>query len=344
MKVAEIALEYQPLIPAAPVPTGRLHEQACSNDKGTVEHWKPQWLEQIRKNKETFGSFMEKSVAKFYGLHKCGAAIIAGSGPSLKWNAHELKNRGDIPLISCLHNFHRFEDLDLAPEFYVTLDAGDITIEEVTEGGAKDEEWYWERTKERKLIAFIGTHPKLLEKWRGEIYFYNAPVPDQDYIAKLDEIERFNLYFSNGGNVLGSCLYLARGILGATTIVFVGADFSFSYGSLKDGEIKHTFHSWDSKYDKKMGVTVRVTDVYGNKVKSWPSYMNFKAYFDWFASHVGGYYINATEGGCLGAYPDGNIAQFKYMDLKDALAELLLYKNIEECVLNPEVEYRKILY
>ena len=88
--------------------------------------------------------------------------MLAGSGPSLVYNGEKLKNRGDMPLISCLHNFHFFEDRDIKVDFYVTLDAGPITITEVSEGGKHDADWYWERTKDCTLVAFIGTHPDLI--------------------------------------------------------------------------------------------------------------------------------------------------------------------------------------
>lgn len=344
LKTAEVVLEYQPLIPQAPSSQDDLYKRACSNDKGTVDHWQEQWLSNIKFNKARFGSFAEHSAGKFFGANKYMPAIVAGSGPSLKHNAAKLAERDTIPLVSCLHNFHLFEDLGLETDFYVSLDAGEVTVEEVSEGGKHDEEYYWQQTEKRTLIAYIGTHPTLLEKWRGQVYFFNAPVPNQEFMKRLDEIEKFNLFMSNGGNVLGGCLYFAKAILGCASIIFTGADFSFGYPTITDGDVKHKFHSWDSKYDKKMGQTLRVTDIYGNKVHTWPSYYNFKHYFDWFAGNVAGTYINATEGGCLGAYAQGNIAQFKYMDLEDALKEFQAFKQIQEPAENPGVDYRKLLY
>jgi hypothetical protein len=344
LKTAEIVLEYQQIIPGPPMAKETLHQQACTNDVGTVNHWAKIWLDNIRANKDRYGSFKENSVAKFFGAYKYQPAIVAGSGPSLKKNAAKLKDRGGIPLISCLHNFHYFEDLELNPDFYVSLDAGDITIEEVCEGGSKTPDEYWALTKDRVLLCYIGTSPRLLEKWQGKVYFFNAPVPEPGFLVEQDKIEKFNLYFSSGGNVLGACLYAAKGLLGCSSVVFVGADFSFGYPTIKDGEAKHSFHSWKSKYDKELGRTIKVPDIFGNKVHTWQSYYNFKHYFDWFACHVGGEYINATEGGCLGAFNEGNISQFKYMDLSDALKQFTNFNEVMEPTLNPEVDYRKILY
>lgn len=344
LKTVEMVLEYQPIIPGPPQAKEALHSQACSNDAGTISHWHKTWVDNIKANKARFGSFKEHSVGEFFGSYRYQPAIVAGSGPSLKRNAHKLKDRQGIPLISCLHNFHFLEDLNLAPEFYVSLDAGELTIEEVYEGGSKTPDEYWARSKDRTLLCYIGTSPKLLEKWQGKVCFFNAPVPDRNFIEETDKIERFNLYFATGGNVLGACLYTAKGLLGCGSVIFVGADFSFSYPKLEDGKKEHTFHSWKSKYDKDIGQCMVVRDIFGMPVKTWPSYYNFKNYFDWFACHVGGELINASEGGCLGAYSEGNINQFKYMDLEDALAQFTRFNEVREPMLNPDVEYRKILY
>ena len=55
-----------------------------------------------------------------------------------------------------------------------------------------------------------------------------------------------------------------------------------------------------------------------NKRKTWASYLAFKFYQDHMVSTVPGTYINCSEG-LMGAYQEGNIQQFQYMDLKTAL-------------------------
>lgn len=336
MRVAEILLEYQNLIEAPPVSPGVLYRNACSNDDATINYWQHIWLGNITANKSRFGSFAERSISQEFKKYQYQPVIIAGAGPSLKVNAHELHNRGSIPLVSCLHNFHYFEDLGVAPDYYVTLDAGPVTIEEVSEGGKRTPDEYWELTKDRTLIAFIATDPRLLEKWQGKILFFNSPLPNLGLIQKFDEIERFNALMSTGGNVLGACLYFGKAILGASEIIFIGADFCFGYDN--------KFHAWDSKYDKNMGLTIPCTDIYGIKRKTWQSYYNFKGYFDSIPLRLPGIYYNCTEGGCLGAYPEGNIAAFKYLDLKDCLKILNMNQDIAETLKNPESGSKTILY
>lgn len=334
--LVEMCLEFQNNIEQPPIAPADLYKQACVGDGPTIEAFRETWISNIRENKKTFGSFKEKSIGKFFNKYKYRPCFVAGAGPSLKKNGEELKNRGDIPLVSCLHNFHFFEDRGINVEFYVTLDAGKVTVEEVSEGGANPPEWYWERTKGKVLCAYIGTHPELLKKWQGEIYFYNSPIPDDKIKAALNEIEPFNCYVSTGGNVLGACLYIAKGFFGCSTIAFVGADFSFSYTK--------KFHAWDSKYDAALGYVLKACDIYGNKVLTWQSYNNFKAFFDQLCCQVPGFWVNCTEGGTLGSYYEGNISAIKQMRLKDFISMHNMSDYLIGQVNSPEVENLTILF
>lgn len=332
-----IELEYQNYITNPPVSTNQLWNQACSNDVTTVNHWRDHWIRNIQSNFKTHGPFSDRSIGELFGKYQGKSCVLAGSGPSLGYNGHLLKDRGDIPLISCLHNFHFFEDRGIPVDFYVSLDAGDITAEEVSEGGEKSDEEYWEMTKDRTLLAWIGASPLLLKKWKGKILFFNCPVPDQEVIDAQEKLEVFNIFVSNGGNVLGGCFYIAKAILGCVTTAFVGADFCFSY--------QNKFHAWKSKYDAKMGHVIRMVDVFGNKVHTWQSYANFKSWFEHMALTIPGIYINCTEGGTFGAYPEGNIMAVQQMPLYSFLN--MHNRNISEILpqcKDPKIKEKKILF
>lgn len=334
---ATVLLEYQDIIPGPPVPVQSLYGQACANDGVTVDSWSKTWVSNIKANRVTTGGdFSTTGVGKLLGLHQNKACILAGSGPSLKVNGHLLKNRGGLPLISCLHNFHFFEDLGIKPDFYVTLDAGAIVLDEISEGGKLTPEEYWARTEGVPLVAYIGSHPELAKKWRGPIHWYSAALPAGETRKLADEAAGFYTRMGSGGNVLGACLYLAKGFLGCQTVAFVGADFSFDYAN--------KFHGWDSKYDANLGQCLKVTDIYGMKRKTWQSYHNFKAWFDFIACKVPGSYFNCTEGGTLGAYAEGNISQFKYMDLSDFLGMCAMNEHLRAQCETPGVDQETMLF
>lgn len=310
MKQAVLTLELQPYIPNPPQTLNSMYASACSSDGPTIQAWRAKWIANITQNSKTFGPFASKGIGNLFQSWLGAPVIIAGSGPSLALNIGKLKNRPKcIKLVSCLHNFHAMEDNGAEVDYYVSLDAGPITVHEVSEGGSRTPDEYWELTANRKLVAFIGSDPELLTKWRGELYFFNAPVPDESYMKEVSAIDPLHQYISNGGNVLGACLYFAKGWLGAVSTIFVGADFAFS------NREKVKFHYWDSQYDKSIGETLRVVDIWGNSVRTWPSYWNFKLWFDYVSMVCPGHYINATEGGCLGAYREGNIMSIMQLEL-----------------------------
>lgn len=333
---AEIILNYQNYIESPPVAPQQLYSQACASDEITINTWRESWIRNIKANKARFGSFKEHGIGTLFGTQKHKPVIIAGSGPSLKVNAEQLKSKRDIALVSCLHNFHFMEDKGIEVDYYVTLDAGPVVIDEVSEGGTKSSEEYWALSKNKTLLAYIGTDPRLFDLWQGKVYFFNAPVPDQRFRLDISKIEEFHTYVSNGGNVLGACLYISKGIFGGNPIAFVGADFSFSYDS--------KFHGWDSKYDQSLGYVVKATDVFGNRVSTWQSYLNFKNWFDWVALQVPGLYINCTEGGCFGAYSTGNLMAVRQMELSEFIRMYHAHEELRAQCEDPSASHNKILF
>jgi hypothetical protein len=349
--MVEMDFEYLPTIEGPPVTPRQLYAQACSNDTTTIDSWRKIWVEQYKINHERHGPFKDKSAAQFHNLFRLKPCIVAGSGPSLKNNAKLLADRKGIPLISCLHNFGFFErpDINVKPDFYLTLDSGGIVLDDLTEGGnGAEPSKLWEATKNHKLLAYTASPPDLLEKWQGEIYFFNSVIPDMAIVEEQEKVEKFRFYFSTGGNALGACVYAAKALCAANPIIYTGADFAFDYSS--------TFHPWKSSvYDKK-GQFQRAMNCFGHMVKTWPSYYNFKCFFDYLSCTVPGIYINATEGGCLGAYPEGNIKQIIQMPLEKVIQMYNLSNeaptgpegkttiNVKEVFENPETETRFCMY
>jgi hypothetical protein len=119
---------------------------------------------------------------------------------------------------------------------------------------------------------------------------------------------------------------MAKAVLGCAALIFVGADFSFSYD--------HKFHPFDSPYDAKFEGVIPATDVFGNRVWTWPSYWGFKTWFEYIAmggnAGTPGTYINCTEGGILGSYPNGNIFPIRQRALLEVMIEYGLHKKLKD--------------
>lgn len=336
-KQATVTLEYMPYIDQPPIPPHALHHQACANDGVTIDSWRDTWIKNIKYCKEHFGGdLVANGIGQLWNKHQLTPMIVAGSGPSLRKNAHLFKDRGEkIGLISCLHNFHYLEEMGANVDYYVSLDAGEVVLEELSEGGEKKEEEYWEMTKDRTLLAFIGSPPDLFKMWKGPIYLFNCPVPDPVFEQSCADLN-FHSYVGTGGNVAGACMYISKGFLGAGTIIFTGMDLSFGYD--------YKFHPWKSKYDKELGNVLRMSDVYGNMVKTWQSYSNFKAWFDKICCTVPGPWFNCTEGGTLGAYPQGIMRHIITMDLEDCLRAMHMNSFIADQAANPATAQKLLLF
>lgn len=331
-------LEFLNYIPQPPVKPEEMYGNATAADGVTIKSWRKTWLDNISANAKTY-DFHGNSAGELWGINAQRPMIVMGSGPSLSNSVEALKKnkgRSRVPVISCLHNYHYCVDHGIEVDYFVTLDAGKITIEEISEGGAKSHEEYIESTKDKTLLAYIGSPPELLKQWKGKILFFHCPLPDPGLIEEMKEISNFNILISTGGNVLGACAYFAKGIFGSNPICFIGADFSFSYDK--------RFHAWPSKYDGKIGAAMRTNDIFGNKVLTWRSYYNFKNFFDWMSQTIPGIYFNATEGGTLGAYPDGNLDSIRQTTLDYFLRMYSLHFELEEMCKDPSTDFKKILY
>ena len=325
-------LSYQPYVTQAPLDKGQLWEQACSADKVTTNAWSDVWLKHIRDNVAD-NAADTRMVGDMFGAYAYKPALCVASGPSLNKNFHLIKEvPADIPVISCLHNFHKFIDTDTKCTAFLTLDAGDVVISEVSEGGAHDEKYYWDATKDYTLIAGLVSPPELIKKWKGEVKFFNATIPDEKFMQELPKITKNKWVYSVGGNTFGAVMYHAAWVWGCRELALMGADFAFDY--------MHKFHSWDSAYDKQFAGLVPCTDVWGNRVYSWQSYQNFRFWTEFQCQggqsnhHIR--IVNCTEGGTFGAYPHGNVMWVEQKLLKDWIDQSTRWVKLKE-----EIEKRK---
>ncbi len=313
---------YQPLIDRIPIGLDEAHKQACAGDQVTIKSWYDIWLANYKSAVERFGDLGSKTVGKLYGINKYKPAVCLGSGPSLKDSIEALKMnkamKTPILTISALHNFGYLEDEGVSADYYVSLDAGKIVLADVTESRKDPPETYWEKTKGKTLIAVAFSDPELFDKWQGEIYLFNASIPDQKFHEECQKIQVFNHVIASGGNAGSASVYIAKAIMGSYSIMMCGMDYCFDYDD--------KFHSYATHYDTP-GQYVVHPDVYGVPRKTWQSYMNFKLYMDWLTQKIPGDWISCS-GGLMGAYKEGNIRSFQYLPLEMALNRYFMAERI----------------
>lgn len=319
-RTIDMELEYQPGIDFPPMTGEQMYSQACTGDKVTIDTWRETWIKNYRSTVERFGDLSLKSYGKLHGRDRHKAVICLASGPSLKQSIDALRRNQvqehPITVISALHNYAMMKDYGIKVDYYVSLDAGDVVIDDMTEFGTKDKDYYWKLTEEDKLLAYVASPPALFDKWKGEVMLFNCLLPDPELRKTLDAIQPLHAYISSGGNAGGAVLYTGKAIFGAATIMLCGYDFCFDYNK--------AFHAVPTKYDSYKGngagVTIRHPDIFGNLRHTWPSYMNFAIWTSWVTMTVPGQWINCSEG-ILGAYREGNIRTMKYCSLENALEQ-----------------------
>lgn len=328
----QMMLAFQPYVTQAPINKEQQWDQACSSDKKTSEAWSDTWLKHIEQNVNEHEADT-RTVGDMFGDFAYKPCLCVASGPSLKRNFHMVKELPeDIPVISCLHSFHKFIDTGTRCDAFVTLDAGDIVLTEMSEGGQHPEQYYWDATADHTLVAGLVTPPELIKRWKGKVRFFNATIPDEVFMNRMPKITKNQWVYSVGGNTFGAAMYHAAWVWGCRELALVGADFAFDY--------MHQFHAWDTPYDQQFSGLVPCTDVYGNRVYSWPSYQNFRMWTEFqaqgsFANHHVRI-VNCTEGGTLGAYPHGNVMWVQQMTLADWVDQSVRWRKYKE-----EVERRK---
>lgn len=318
-RTLEIDLEYAQIIESPPMTPDQLYKNACMGDEITIKTWKETWIKNYQLAKDRFGTFEGKTIGQLYNANHHKPIICLASGPSLSISMEALRTNqamvNPVPVVSVLHNFALLMDEGIKVDYWITLDAGEIVLDDTTEFGKEKKESYWEKTKGQKLLAVIFSPPKLFDLWQGEVFLFNALVPEQEMREKFDAIERCSHYISSGGNAGGGAFYFAKAILGSNPILFCGYDYCFSH------DMK--WHPVGSKYDNfngnGAGVTMKWKNVFGLPIKTWGSYLGFKFWHDQTVMRVPGDYINCSEG-ILGAYDSGIIKHFQYKSLKDALA------------------------
>lgn len=306
----------------APVPAQEMHKQACSGDTVTIKSWYDTWLSNYKAAVARFGDLGAKSFGKLYGINKFKPAIVLGSGPSLKNSIEALRMnkamKTPVLTVSTLHNFGYLDDEGVHADYYVSLDAGKIVIADVAEGRKQTPEYYWEQTKGKTLIAVAFSDPELFDKWQGDIYLFNASIPDEKFHKECQGVQEFTHVISSGGNAGSAAVYVAKAVMGSYTIMMCGLDFCFDYDD--------KFHSYDTHYDTP-GQYVMHPDCYGIPRKTWQSYMNFAMYMNWLVQKIPGDWINCSEG-VMGSFREGNLRAFTFLPLEQALNRFFMAERV----------------
>lgn len=256
----------------------------------TMNSWDKIWKSNVSKNAKKY-DFDKMSVKGLSKKHVGQTAFLIGCGPSLATNIEDLKKVDGIK-IAVLHSVPYLLKNGVTPDYVIALDAKRRCKEWMCNGS-------W------TLLCDIIAHPDVLKKWKGKKYFFRSHAVEG---LSFDEFTDFKDYISCGGNSLGAGYSIAHG-MGCKRIVFVGMDLS-------NGSNWHTNYA-DGWVNKLTGCDSFFTnDIRGKGVFSLVRMHMYKMFYDVNAcNHPEVEHINATQGGILGAYLEGNLKTIKQMRL-----------------------------
>ena len=305
----------------------------------TLYSWRNDWLKNVQANVEHFKYFdRDHSVKVFANELLDRPVILVGAGPSLQHNIEYLKlaKEKGIRILASHHALMYLAERDIKPDYVCVLDAGHMW----------DDYFAFDKMdcSEVPLLSDQVCNTEQLKKWKGPIYFYQSAYPENSVVGKFLKMELARHYDAKhagsvievGGHAMGAMISLAKGVMNANTVIFVGADYCFSSVG--------KFYPFDHQCDQMVegtpfgqpGVMLpapppaqgEIFDIFGNRVMTNGAYLGFKNVIDQsiklnkmasLQQNIDLDLINASEGGALGALKGGNSKWMLYMRLEEAI-------------------------
>ncbi len=212
-------------------------------------------------------------------------AILVSAGPSLDKNIDDLKRAEGKAFIFAVDSAAR------------ALENHNINYNAVTTGDAEKEYSVFEddRTRTKPLIAEISSNYKIIENWKGRLFFDQAAMGYVLQKSILDGVLPHDLGGVETGGSISTNAFSALMSLGFKTIVLVGQDLAFTGGK---GHVEG-FSDQESDEDLKFrGI---------EQVEGWDGTMlttdaQMRYYVRWFEKKIEAVkdditVIDATEGG-----------------------------------------------
>lgn len=226
-------------------------------------------------------------------------ALIVGAGPSLENNIEEIKTFNGIVFVIG-RTMTPIIDLDIRPDFVVSLDPFDVIYETFDKYKVHD----------IPLITLTSSNSKVVKGSKGPKYFlHNTTMTSQLFSMKVNPC--LDLYGSVSTLAVSSAKYM-----GCSPIIFVGQDLAYT------GNKTHSDLAFKSSKNRENNIlnTVKqlpkVRGYYGNEVSTnyvWSSIIGWLEDFI-YKTKDDTIYVNATEGG---AYIEGA----EHISLKECIAK-----------------------
>lgn len=291
--------------------TKQIEAAMATSNETTVKSFKDIWLKNLPINKKLIGGdFRKFGIYQFKDKNVGETAYLIGAGTSLKRNVQKLKYKNGIKITNA-HCLKYLLNYGITPDFVLILDAKDKQVDWIDIGS---------EAKNIKLCIDTCVDPGIIRKWKGQIFFFRANAKAEDEFSKKSwEIDSdFTDILSCGGNVMGGCLTFAIG-LGCKKVVFIGMDLACNV----DNPVMQYKVGYCTGEDDGEGVDSFLdVNIEGLGIMTLGRMYDYKHWIDCLSinPHITCKkidFINASEGGILGAYVEGNLKSIKQMKLEE---------------------------
>jgi len=189
----------------------------------TLKKHKGEWIKNAKEN----SGRINKTIADLWKTKDYGEGISVAAGPSLENDFNDLvKMRKHRELICVDASLKFLIQKGLTPDFCVTTDFSDkiLFMLEGKDGSLID-------TSHIKLVANVITHPKVIEAWEGEIYWFVMmnnvyDIDHQKFIDDMHALEtKVGAKLAPGGNVSSIALGFGLSVRNYNKLLLYGHDF-----------------------------------------------------------------------------------------------------------------------
>jgi hypothetical protein len=228
--------------------------------------------------------------------------VLVGSSPSVQNQIKALKRVAclkNFKIIACNGIYKWLLKNDIIPDYVFLVEGRSHVLSDINKPNDKT-----------TLVVSPFVDPEVFNIWRDNIEVYICGGGDD-----FDEIIRKDYDDLNitGGNVVNTSFLWAYRYLGCRDFIATGVALSYKNDYYFDN--RSTEHVMGDNIH-----TVHAVDMYGDVVKTTTPLLLYKVWLETYSRISGADFVNATEEGILGVYPeptayeDGNISgRVKYL-------------------------------
>lgn len=242
------------------------------------------WLDTLIANRDKIKVFPRSNT----GAGK--AVIMVGSSPAIKKNFHQLKDLGkDFIIVACNGIAKFLVENGIRPDYIFCVESRDHILPDFDFD-----------TSGLTLIASPFVSPRVYDLFKGEVFTYliggGEKVNAELQWSFQEPIE------VSGGNVMNTGFLWAYKFLSARYFIFTGMSLCFYDDYYFDGRsTEHVGQNVEGCRD-----AYKAVDIYGDAVSTTPVLTMYKVWLECYMKYApkGSVFINATENGILGVYPE----------------------------------------